>query len=99
MDALFPVVARQIGMPCVDIRDDVVVVAGGIVLHKARRIERFCETDHPRDLLLRLREVLAAFFTAFRPIREEAPCLVVEDPAEDAGVVHVAFEHFAHGVF
>ena len=86
-------------MPCVDVSQDVVVVAGGVVLHEARRIERFGEADHLRDLLLCLGEVFAAFFAAFHPIREEPPRLVVNDPTEDTWVVHIAFDHSAHGEF
>ena len=70
-------------MPGIDVAFHVVVVARGIVLHEAGRVEALCELVHLPDPFLGFGQVFSAGL--------QAPGLVEVDPGEDRRVVVVAF--------
>ena len=85
-------VAVDVEVPGVQVRLHVVVVAGGVVLHDARRVKGLDAAVDPAHPLLRLGLVEPHLP---RQVGEQAPRLVEDDPGRDAGVVAVPAEHGA----
>lgn len=83
-------VAVDVEVPGVQVRLHVVVVAGGVVLHDARRVKGLDAAVDPAHPLLRLGLVEPHLP---RQVGEQAPRLVEDDPGRDAGVVAVPAEH------
>lgn len=97
VELLFPSGAGEITVPGVEVGDDVVEVAGGVVLDETRRVELLGEMVHLFDPRLRA-PVVASEAIGFA-CGEESPGLVEVDPREDGGVVEVATELTAHTAF
>ncbi len=95
VEMLAPGIAREIGMPGIDVGRDVVKVAGRVVFDQARRVELFGQAIDRGNPFLGFGLVTAvAAFAA-----HQAPGLVEGDPGKNGGVVEIAAQHPAQRHF